>query len=43
MGSKGINVQAITQEHNVTIKFPDRESRQEAQVPPPPVKVPLSY
>ena len=25
MGSKGSNVQAITQDHDVSIKFPDRE------------------
>ena len=29
LGPKGSNVQAITQEYNVTIKFPDRESKQE--------------
>lgn len=28
MGAKGGNVQAITQEHNVSIKFPERSSRQ---------------
>lgn len=28
MGSKGSNVQAITQEHNVSIKFPERASQQ---------------
>ena len=25
MGPKGTNVQGITQDHNVTIKFPDRD------------------
>ena len=32
MGAKGSNVQAITQEHNVSIKFPDRDSPQKAAV-----------
>ena len=27
MGGRGSNVQAITHEHNVSIKFPDRENR----------------
>ena len=26
MGPKGSNVQGITQEHNVTIKFPERDT-----------------
>ena len=32
MGAKGSNVQAITQEHHVSIKFPDRDSPQKAAV-----------
>lgn len=27
MGAKGAKVQAVTQEYNVQIKFPDREPR----------------
>jgi polyribonucleotide nucleotidyltransferase len=30
LGPKGTNVQVITQEHNVTIKFPDREPPQDS-------------
>lgn len=31
LGAKGANVQAITQDHNVSIKFPEREGRGEGQ------------
>ncbi len=34
MGSKGANVQAITQEHNVSIKFPERETAQRSTPAP---------
>jgi len=33
LGTKGIHVQEITQRHNVSIKFPDREESEQAQVP----------
>ena len=32
LGTKGIHVQEITQQHNVSIKFPDREDGEQAQV-----------
>jgi len=32
MGPKGSNVQAVTQEHNVSIKFPDRDLPHKASV-----------
>ena len=31
LGAKGANVQAITQDHNVSIKFPEREGKGEGQ------------
>ena len=33
LGAKGSNVQAITQEHNVSIKFPDRTPSKAAEEP----------
>ena len=38
MGAKGSNVQGITQEHNVSIKFPERASPHNA---PPPAEEPV--
>ena len=32
LGTKGINVQEITQQHNVSVKFPDREETEHVQV-----------
>ena len=32
LGTKGIHVQEITQQHNVSIKFPDREEGDQTQV-----------
>ena len=31
LGPKGSNVQAVTQEYNVTIKFPDKQQQQQQQ------------
>lgn len=32
LGTKGIHVQEITQQHNVSVKFPDREDTEQIQV-----------
>ena len=32
LGTKGTNVQEITQQHNVSVKFPDREETEQVQV-----------
>lgn len=34
MGPKGSNVQGITQEHNVSIKFPERVAKNNSSSPP---------
>ena len=37
MGPKGSNVQGVSQEHNVTIKFPEREKEKEVATKSPSV------